>query len=474
LHVINTVMAYTIAIQRMGALDWSLTLWCLAPYPFLLFALRGVLRAMYTHTRIVQAQLSTLSTRVQENLAGVGVVKSYGLEEYEKQKYGVLNDDFFDKNIKLSKVRALFMALIVLIASTGTFVVLLVGSQKVVAGTMTLGAFVEFNAYIVALAFPTIAMGWVFSVWHRGLAGFDRVCEILLREPAFVDDPDSPVKLPTADERENIGHVRFWNVSFGYDDETLVLHDIDIEIEAGSTVAFVGKTGSGKSTLAKLIGRLYDPTSGHICIDDQPLTQLALRQVRSEIGFVPQEPFLFSMTIGQNIRFGLDALEYDETMARSLPTRSLLEGKETTESMDERIEEAVEVAAMTSDVEGFKDGIDTLVGERGVTLSGGQKQRITIARALLVDPRILILDDALSSVDTHTESIILDHLDHIMKGRTSIILTHRFNALARVDRIFVLDEGRVIEAGTHHELIEEGGLYADMFERQRLQEQLES
>jgi ABC-type transport system involved in cytochrome bd biosynthesis fused ATPase/permease subunit len=261
---------------------------------------------------------------------------------------------------------------------------------------------------------------------------------------------------------------------FGYSEEQTILHDIDLTIEAGTTVALVGKTGSGKSTLAKLIARLYDPTSGSITIDGAPLRELPLRLYRNEVGFVPQDPFLFSMTIKQNIRFGLDALAYDETMARSLPNRSLLEGRETTDCVDEHIVEAVEVAALTSDIAGFKEGLDTFVGERGVTLSGGQKQRITIARALLVDPRILILDDALASVDTQTESVILDHLEHIMRGRTSLILTHRFNALTRVDRILVIDQGRIVEDGTHAGLLDQGGMYAEMYERQRLQEQLAS
>ncbi|MFW5966987.1 MAG: ABC transporter ATP-binding protein, partial [Persicimonas sp.] len=272
------------------------------------------------------------------------------------------------------------------------------------------------------------------------------------------------------------GEVRFEGVSFSYpDDNEIVLDDIDMHIEAGSTVAIVGRTGSGKTTLVKLIARLYDPTDGSIRIDDRRLDDLALRDTRSEIGFVPQEPFLFSMTIGQNVRFGLDSLEYDETLGRQVPTRPLLlDDERDSISQQERIEQAIEVAGLAPDISSFPKGLETLVGERGVTLSGGQKQRVTIARALLMDPRILILDDALSSVDSETEGVILDHLDAIMKDRTSIILTHRFNALARVDCIFMLEEGRIVERGSHEELIEARGAYYRMCERQKLEESLDS
>lgn len=479
LHIINAIVAYTIAIQRMAGLDWSLTLLCLAPYPFLLLAVRKVIHALFDQTKVVQRELSNLSTRVQENLSGVDVIKSYVLQGREIGEYQKANTIFFNENMTLAKIRALLQAVIVLIASSGTLVVLIVGSRRVINGTMTLGAFVEFNAYVVALVFPTIALGWVFSVWHRGLAAFDRVSEVLEYDPILKDPEIEAADLPELSDGNDIGELTLTDVSFAYDEDEVAIKDISMTIPAGSTVAIVGKTGSGKSTLVKLIARLYDPDSGEILIDGVPLPNLDLRDLRAEIGFVPQEPFLFSMTIGQNIRFGLDALAFDPTLDKLPPeTRLLLEdsapdGVDGSVSQDIRIDDAVTVAALKGDLEAFQKGLETLVGERGVTLSGGQKQRVTIARALLVDPRILIFDDALASVDTRTERRILDQLKSIMKGRTSILITHRFNALSEIDRIFVLDEGRLVGQGTHQELLEKGGLYAEMYERQKLREQLD-
>ncbi|QDG54743.1 ABC transporter ATP-binding protein [Persicimonas caeni] len=477
LHVINTTIAYSIAMSRMADISWKLTLVCLVPYPVILYFLLMIMRALFRQTKIVQAQMSDISTKVQENLGGVSVVKCYAIEDREKESFGLMNEDYYGKSMKLATIRGGMQSLMTLVAGVGTFAVLIVGTGMVIDGDLKLGAFVEFNSYVVALAFPTIAMGWVFSVWNRGLAAFDRVLEILQIEPAVLDPaPDEQRELPALIPGEKRGAVRLENVSFAYPDEDEpVLRDIDIDIEAGSTVAIVGRTGSGKTTLVKLISRLYDPTEGTVYIDGEPLPKLPLRDTRSEVGFVSQEPFLFSMTIGQNVRFGVDALEYDETVHREPPTRALLTGdKREDVSQQERIEQAVRVAGLEPDIKGFTKGLDTLVGERGVTLSGGQKQRVTIARALLVDPRILILDDALSSVDTKTEEVILDHLDELMADRTSIILTHRFNALARVDKIFVLEDGRVVEAGSHDELLAKGGTYAEMCERQRLEESLKS
>lgn len=478
LHIINTGLAYTIALNQMLRINWTLTLVCLIPYPLILWVLRYLVHAVFRQTKVVQEQMSDLSTKVQENLGGVQVVKAYALEEREIASYKVMNESFYHKNMRLAVLRGGMDTLMMLVAGVGTLAVLIVGANMVVTGKMQLGEFVEFNSYVVALAFPTVAMGWVFSVWNRGLAAFERILEILQLTPKIREPKaDERRELPAMEPGVSSGEVLLENIDFCYPDapDVPVLHDINLHIPAGSSVAIVGRTGSGKTTLVKLIARLYDPTRGQIRIDGEPLDKLALRLSRSEIGFVPQEPFLFSMTIGQNVRFGLDSLEFDPSIQRPAPQRPLLLGDERAQiSQAERIEQAVEVAGLAPDLAGFPDGLDTLVGERGVTLSGGQKQRVTIARALVVDPRILILDDALSAVDTKTEGVILDHLDNIMKDRTTIILTHRFNALSRVDKIFVLDEGRIVEEGSHLELLAARGVYYEMCERQRLEESLAS
>jgi ATP-binding cassette subfamily B protein len=485
LHLVNTGVAYAIGIWRMSQVSLELTLYCLAPYPFLLAGILWLGRELFYQTKVVQAQLSDISSKVQENLDGMSVIKSFVLEDREKGQFESLNQDFFGKNLRLALIRGGLNALIGLVATVGTLMLLVVGTYQVIYGPLSLGQFVEFNGYVVQLAFPTIAMGWVFQIWYRGRAAFDRIVEILLREPELKDPPDDQRQtLPSVETHDDdgdggrsaIGAVEFDGVSFGYDDET-VLKDINLEIPAGSTVAFVGRTGSGKSTLVKLIGRLYDVDDGEVRLDGSSVDRVGLRDLRSEIGFVPQEPFLFSMTLRQNIRFGLDALEYDASVDRPVPTGPLIEPDDEHPSgpvdQEERIRQAIQVSGLKPDVDSFSDGLETLVGERGVTLSGGQKQRATLARAVLIDPRLLILDDALSSVDTQTEQVILDHLDYIMRDRTSIILTHRFNALDRVDKIYVMHEGRIVERGTHQDLLEAGGHYARMHRRQQLQADVE-
>lgn len=466
LHIINTTVAYTIALQKMLVLDVELTIYCLAPYPIFLLFIRVLIKALFQQTKIVQSQLSDVSSKVQENLTGVSVIKTYVLQDRERSLFGDLNEGYLKKNMKLVTIRGGLQSVMALLSGVGTLIVLVAGAMKLEAGVITLGEFVEFNGYVVALAFPTSAMGWVFSVWNRGNAAHERIMEVLETEPAVVE-ADEPKRLPARGSAS--GEVKFEHVSFAYDDHA-ALDDVSLEIPAGSTVAIVGKTGSGKTTLVKLLARLYDPQEGTIRVDGVPLDELALRETRSEMGFVTQDPFLFSMTIAQNIRFGLDALEYDETLDRDAPQGSLTDDRVI--DQEERIRQALTIAGLASDIDGFPDGLETLVGERGITLSGGQKQRVTIARALLVDPRLLVLDDALSAVDTQTESLILDHLQTVMADRTSILVTHRFNALDRVDKVFVLDEGRVVEAGTHAELIKNDGVYAEMWARQQLEEEL--
>lgn len=464
LHIINTSLAYTIALQKMVAIDWSLTFYCLAPYPPMLFMMLLIIRALFDQTKIVQAKMAELSTKVQENLAGVAVVKTFNLQAREQARFDELGETYYQASMRLALLRGALTALTVLVAGTGTMIVLLVGSRRVVEGSLTLGEFVELNGYVVSLAFPTSAMGWVFSVWHRGQAGFDRLIDILYRDSALTAaatpqtlPQDAPIK----------GGIRLEGVRFGYGEEQ-VLRGIDLEIEPGSTVAIVGRTGSGKSTLIKLLARMYDPDEGRVLIDGVDVKALDLRALRSELGFVPQDPFLFSMTIGQNISFGVDAMAFDDSLEREVPREPLIPG-----SGDSRIMQAITVAGLAQDLDAFPEELETLVGERGITLSGGQKQRVTIARALLTNPRVLVLDDALSSVDTQTESVILDHLDALMRDRTSILITHRYNALARVDRIFVMEEGRLIEQGTHEQLMALGQVYAKMYEQQKLRESLE-
>lgn len=468
LHLINATLAYGIALRKMVALDWSLTLWCLAPYPVLLLFVGRLIKAMFEQTKVVQAHLSTVSARVQENLAGVAVVKTYAMQPGEKSRFGDLNEEYVEKNMRLVTLRGGMNAVMSLMAGTGTFIVLLVGVGRVVDGQMALGSFVEFNGYVVALAFPTIAMGWVFSIWHRGLAAFDRVSEVLQTEPA-IEDPSDATKLEVSLEGATI---TLDDVTFGYEPDAPILHGISLEIPSGSTVAFVGKTGAGKTTLLKLLSRFYEPDSGEVRVNGKPLDQLQIRDTRSQFGIVPQGPFLFSMTVGNNLTFGLDSLEHDSTLDRALPDTSLIEPG-TPRTTAERVEEALDIAGLGRDIDGFPKGLGTLVGERGITLSGGQKQRVTIARALLMNPRVLVLDDALSSVDTKTEATILDHLETVMSGRTSILVTHRFNSLHRVDHIFVLEQGRLIEDGSHEALLERGGKYAAMYARQQLAEELE-
>ncbi len=481
LHIINTSFAYIIALNKMIHLNLRLTIYVLLTYPILLLIVRRIVLALHQQVIVVQSHLSLLSTKIQENLSGIAVVQTYAIQDRESADFAELNDAFVGKNLKLALIRGGIGTTMILLGSMGTAIVLIFGSADVASGQVPLGEFVEFNAYVVALAFPTMAMGWVFSVWKRGVASFDRVDDILKRVPEILESP-SPKSLPSSLEKR--GAIRFEKVCFSYEqgnekkDRNVtphegkeVLHTLDFEIPAGSTVAFVGRTGSGKTSIANLISRLYDPSSGRIFIDDLPLNELRLREARSEIGMVPQDPFLFSMTIGENVRFGLDSLEHDAGLLRDAPTHSLIDDR-TDLSQDERIDQALEIAGLNFDIDTFPDGKDTIVGERGVTLSGGQKQRVTIARALLVDPRILILDDALSSIDTQTEKIILDHLDKIMENRTSIIITHRFNALSRVDKIFVIDEGKIVQEGIHADLILEDGVYRELWEHQQLSEEL--
>ncbi|MEO1266756.1 MAG: ABC transporter ATP-binding protein, partial [Myxococcota bacterium] len=448
LHIVNTAVAYLIILTLMARVSPELTLWALAPYPIFLIVMRLFARAIYhRHARKV--------------LLGLAVVKAFSIQNEASAQFRDASDTYLEANMSLALVRGAMLPYMGSIGAIGTLIVLGFGGSLVVEEQITLGEFVEFSAYIVRLAWPTMALGWVIALWQRGMAGFDRLCHVLDTEPAIADPQPNDVQHFETSSSGPRGEIVFKDVSLTYDDGTVALNDISLTIAAGSTVAIVGRTGSGKSSLAQLVPRLRLPTTGSIHIDGVPVEALPLAHLRSAIGYAPQTPFLFSTTIDENIRFGLLAREASaQKQRRPLPPTTLT------------VDDAIRIAGLTDDIPAFPNGLETMVGERGITLSGGQKQRVTIARAVLLDPTILILDDSLASVDTRTERRILDELSRIMQGRTSILITHRFNALELVDEVIVLHDGRVVERGPHHELIAQGGTYADMVERQRLEEEL--
>ena len=448
LHIINASIAYVIVLGLMLSVSWELTLYCLAPYPVVFFTIRLFTRAIYKRTHAAQAELSNVSTRAQENLAGATVVRAFALEQHEAKAFREASDAYLRKNLALARIRGAMIPYMGAVSGLGTLIVLFLGGQRVIDGVISLGDYVEFASYIVILAWPTIAMGWVLSMWHRGAAAFDRLSVILAAQPGVAQPPPERAT-PMPSPHEGGGQLHFRDVHLTYEDGTSALVGLNLEIAAGSTVAIVGRTGAGKSSLVELIPRLRDPTAGAITLNGVDLRDIPLEQLRSAIGHVPQDPFLFSMTVRENIQMGKQLL---------------------TRSDDITIEDALEIAALSEDVNALPMGINTMVGERGITLSGGQKQRVTIARAVLQSPCVLILDDSLAAVDTHTERRILTGLSTVMPGRTCLLVTHRFNALEHMDEIIVLDHGQIVERGQHGELLKLGGVYARLWKQQMLEE----
>ena len=448
----STVLVFCVAIVLMTSIDGRLTLIALLPLPLVSLSVKYFGSAIHRRFEAIQAQLSDLSAVVQETLAGVRVVRAYNQEPYEIERFRGANEEYVRRNRVLIRLQGMFYPSLTLFLGIGSLLVLWVGSREVIRGRITLGEFVAFNSYLVMLSWPMIAFGWVTNMLQRGMASWKRMLEILDAEPDIGD-----AHVTAAGRAISLaGAIEVRDLVFTYPGAARpVLDHVSLRIEPGQTVAFVGATGSGKSTLIHLLPRLHEPPSGTVFLDGVDVREIPMATLRGAIGFVPQEPFLFSDTIAENIAFGVPAAS-----------------AETAADLARRVQGAAMVARLDKDVEEFPNGYETAVGERGITLSGGQKQRTALARALMVDPRVLILDDALSAVDTYTEEEILGRLRGVIRARTAIIVAHRVSTVRDADQIFVLDRGRIAERGRHHELVAHGGLYATLYKRQLLEEEL--
>jgi ATP-binding cassette, subfamily B, multidrug efflux pump len=440
----NCLVFTCAALPFMIHISPKLTLWAVGPLPVASVLVQSFGQRIHRRFERIQAMFSDISAKAQENFSGARLIRAFAQEDAEIASFETANIEYIDRSMHLVRLMAMLWPSLELVLGLGLMITLLVGGHEVVQHRISVGDFGAFNFYMVQLIWPMIAIGWVVNLFQRGTASVLRIDELLKQEPAIADDP-SLTPLPPIRE----GAIEFRNLSFTYTTgDTTVLHDINLHVPAGSSLAIVGPTGSGKSTLVSLIPRLHDAAPGQILIDGHPIREYAVQELRREIGFVPQETFLFSDTIAQNIAFGRP----DATQPEIL--------------------DAATTAHIATEILEFPLGFETRVGERGITLSGGQKQRISIARAVIRDPRILILDDALASVDTYTEERILSGLREVMRGRTTIFISHRVSTARNADQIAVLVNGRIAELGTHDELIARNGYYTTLAEKQQLEEEL--
>ncbi len=437
----NTVVFMAAALPFMYRISPKLTFFAFVPMPAASVLVQYFGNRIHRRFERIQAMYSDISAKAQENFSGARLIRAFAQEDAEIASFETANKEYIRRSLYLVRLMAMLWPTLEFVLGLSLMITLLVGGHEVVSHRISVGQFTSFNVYMVQLTWPLIAVGWVVNLFQRGTASVVRIDELLKQQPDIAD-------APTASETPVVGDIEFRNLTFAYPNAPPVLHDIDLRIPAGSSLAIVGPTGSGKSTLVGLIPRLHDASPGTVLIDGQPIRNFKLSNLRKNIGFVPQETFLFSETIRQNIAFGRP------------------------DASPEEVQEAATIAHISTEILEFPKGFDTEVGERGLTLSGGQKQRTAIARAVIRDPRILILDDALASVDTYTEERILSGLKQNMEGRTTVFISHRISTARNADQIAVLVAGRIAELGTHDELIARNGYYTSLFEKQRLEEEL--
>ncbi len=441
MYSMNMIVLFTVGFSQMAQVDLKLTLYTLIPFPLLSISIFVLSKVIHKRSTVVQEYLSKLTTFNQEFFSGINVVKSYGIEASIIKDFDTISDASKDKNIHLHKANALFFPLMLLLIGISNLLVIYVGGNQYINGEIQIGVVVEFMLYVNILTWPVAVVGWVTSMVQQAEASQARINEFLKQVPEIQNNNSLSTEIK--------GKVTFKEVTFTYDDTNITaLKNINFTVNSGETLAILGKTGSGKSTIIELITRLYDTKEGSVLLDDQSIKEANLNDVRSQIGFVPQDPFLFSDTIGNNIKFGKE------------------------DASEEEIIEAAKNAVVHDNIIEFTNGYKTILGERGVTLSGGQKQRVSIARAIIKNPKILIFDDCLSAVDTETEEKILSNLEKVSKNKTTFIISHRVSSAKNADKIIILDEGKITQEGTHNQLITQEGYYKELYEQQLLEKEI--